>query len=71
MSTPAFEAFLARLYTDAAARARFLAEPEAEARRAGLNPDQCRALAAIDRTGLEMAARSFARKRAAGNARSG
>ena len=63
MSTPAFEAFLARLYTDAAARARFLAEPEAEACRAGLSPDQCRALAAIDRTGLEMAARSLARKR--------
>jgi hypothetical protein len=48
---------------DPAARARFLADPEAEARRAGLTPEQCRALAAIDRTGLEMAARSFARKR--------
>jgi uncharacterized protein (UPF0276 family) len=43
------EALLARLYTDAAARARFLAEPRS---------------ADIDRAGLELAARSFARKRA-------
>jgi hypothetical protein len=33
------------------------------AARAGLNPAQCDALAAIDRVGLEMAARSFERKR--------
>lgn len=57
------EAFLARIYVDAAARARFLAAPEEEARRAGLPPDVARRLAAIDRAGLELAAESFAAKR--------
>lgn len=64
MSAVALEAFLARLYTDAALRARFLAAPLDEARAAGLcEADSC-ALAAIDRAGLEMAAASFAHKRA-------
>src|SRR5712692_4371475 len=57
------EQFLARIYVDREARARFLADPRAEAARAGLPEDQCRALEGIDRVGLEMAARSFARKR--------
>jgi hypothetical protein len=57
------ERFLASLYVDATLRARFLDAPREEARRAGLNPAQCDALAAIDRVGLEMAARSFDRKR--------
>lgn len=64
MTTPAFEAFLARLYTDAAARSRFLLDPEGEARQAGLTPEECLALGGVDRTGLEMAAASLARKRA-------
>lgn len=64
MNTPAFERFLARLYVDADARDRFLREPLEEAQRAGLTAAQCEALQAIDRTGLELAARSFARKRA-------
>jgi hypothetical protein len=64
MSTPALEQFLAGIYVDAEARARFLAAPYQEAKRAGLSDDQCRALEAIDRVGLEMAARSFSRKRA-------
>ena len=58
------EAFLARLYTDAEARARFLADPDAESRRAGLGEAECTALAQIDRAGLILASRSFARKRA-------
>ena len=58
------ENFLARIYVDPAARARFLADPQAEAARAGLPEEQCRAIENIDRIGLEMAARSFAHKRA-------
>jgi hypothetical protein len=64
MNSPAMERFLAKIYVDAAARARFLADPRAEAARAGMTEEQCRALESIDRVGLEMAARSFARKRA-------
>lgn len=63
MSSPALERFLAKLYVDSEARSRFLADPRAEAVRAGLPEDQCAALEAIDRVGLEMAARSYARKR--------
>lgn len=58
------EDFLARIYVDAAARARFLANPRAEAACSGLQEWQCRALERVDRVGLEMAARSFANKRA-------
>jgi hypothetical protein len=61
--SPAFEAFLARLYVDAEARAAFLADPRAAAR--GLAPDEVAALERIDRVGLELAADSFAHKRAA------
>ena len=63
MNTPDLERFLARLYVDPAARTRFLAAPYEEASRAGLTEEQCRALEKIDRIGLEMAARSFAKKR--------
>lgn len=65
----AFEAFLARIYTDAGARARFLEDPRGEAARSGLDPREQQALAAVDRVGLEMAARSFAAKRAAATPR--
>ena len=64
MSTPALERFLAKIYVDSEARARFLAAPHEETARAGLSSDECQALASIDRIGLEMAARSFAHKRA-------
>ena len=57
------EAFLARLYVDSELRARFLADPAEEARRAGFDDASAAKLASIDRTGLEMAAASFARKR--------
>jgi len=64
MNSATFEHFLATLYVDSAVRERFLADPHAEAARAGLSEEQCRALEAIDRVGLKMAARSFAHKRA-------
>lgn len=62
--SPAFEAFLARLYVERDARERFLADPEGEARRADLGDFELAALLRIDRVGLEMAAGSFERKRA-------
>jgi len=63
VNDPKLERFLASLYVDTALRARFLCNPLEEASRAGLTPEQCHALEAIDRVGLEMAARSFTRKR--------
>ena len=63
MSSPAFEAFLARLYTDEALLAAFLREPGETARGAGLDAASVAALCAIDRDGLTMAARSFRAKR--------
>ena len=56
MSSPAFEAFLARLYTDGETRQRFLAEPRAVAQAAGLVEAECEALERIDRDGLVLAA---------------
>lgn len=63
MNDPKLEKFLATLYVDAEARARFLESPREEAARAGLSETQCDALSEIDRVGLELAARSFERKR--------
>ena len=63
MSAREFEAFLARIYVDRGARARFKENPRAEAQRAGLSEEECAALEKADFVGLEMAARSFARKR--------
>jgi len=65
VSGQALEAFLARLYTDANARRNFLADPRGSAVRAGLEPSEVDGLAAIDRDGLELAARSFEKKRTA------
>lgn len=64
MSSSRLEQFLAKIHVDSEARARFLKAPRAEAARAGLPEDECVALENIDRVGLEMAARSYARKRA-------
>lgn len=61
---PEFEAFLARLYTDAALRADFLAGPRAVAERHQMTAEECDALERIDRVGLDLSARSFAHKRA-------
>jgi hypothetical protein len=60
---PAFEAFLARIYVDADARERFLADPRGEALRAGLTPVEADSIARIDREGLALAVESYARKR--------
>jgi hypothetical protein len=65
MSAQTLEALLARLYTDTGARRDFLADPRGAAVSAGLEPAEIDALAVIDRVGLELAARSFEKKRAA------
>ena len=62
MSAP-LEAFLARIYVDAEARARFLADPRAEAVSSGLSPTDVDAVMSIDRLGLEMTVGSLQRKR--------
>jgi hypothetical protein len=67
--SPSFEAFLARLYVDAAARRQFLDDPRAAAAAAGLSESECDALTRIDRDGLELAAESLARKRQHSTAR--
>lgn len=63
MSDPRFEAFLARIYVDENARAKFLADPRGEATRAGLTADQVDDVVKIDREGLEMLAASLKRKK--------
>ena len=57
------EAFLAKIYVDAEARGKFLANPRTEATSAGLTPEETDAVEKIDRTGLEMTARSLTHKR--------
>ena len=69
MTTPRFERFLASLYTDEDLRERFLADPHACAHAAGLAPQEIEALANIDTTGLELAARSYAGKRRSAGSR--
>jgi hypothetical protein len=64
MSAQKLETFLAKLYVDSAARSRFLADPRREGLNAGLDEDDCAAIEKIDRVGLDLAADSFARKRA-------
>ena len=63
MSSPAFEVFLARLYTDEGLRVQFLASPAGVAKESGLSDEESRAVEAIDRDGLILAAESYARKR--------
>jgi hypothetical protein len=63
MTTPDFEAFLARVYVDPEFRARFLHDPSGEAKRAGLSDAEGHALEKIDRSGLELAVRSYSAKR--------
>jgi len=64
LSSPAFEEFLAWLYTDEAALCSFLSAPTETARAAGLDHAEIAALADADQTGLVMAAASFRAKRA-------
>ena len=65
------EAVLARIYTDAAERARFLADPRAYALACGLDPQQASALEQIDRAGLALAAQTFTHKRGAADRSAG
>ena len=71
MSALLLEAFLAKIYVDEAARARFLADPSGEATRAGLTPQEAEAVARIDRTGLALVSKSLERKRLDRRRRSG
>jgi len=57
------EAFLARVYGDAAFRAAFLADPVGAARRAGLAEDVARDFGTLDAEGIRMQAASFEAKR--------
>jgi hypothetical protein len=63
MTTPRFERFLAGLYVDDDLRRRFVADPRAIAAAEGLGVQEIEALANIDMTGLELAARSYTAKR--------
>lgn len=58
------EEFLARIYVDAEARAKFLGDPRGEAIRAGLTPEQVEDVVKIDRDGLELFAGSLRHKAA-------
>lgn len=64
MSSPALEAYLARLYTDDAVRDAFLRAPRAQALLHGLSPQEAEAMAAMDHVGLQMAAACYRAKRA-------
>ena len=66
MTEPAarLETFLARLYSDEAARAEFVADPQGVATRAHLDEGDVARLATVDCTALALAAASFAAKRA-------
>lgn len=63
MSDSRLETFLARIYVDQQARARFLADPRGEAVKAGLTAQQIDHVVKIDREGLELFARSLERKK--------
>jgi hypothetical protein len=63
VSAAAVETLLARLYADADFRREFLLDPRRVALAAGLDAVEAAAMQSIDRTGLEMAAESYRRKR--------
>ena len=63
MNSALFEAFLAKIYVNAKARTKFLADPLGEAQRAGLSPEEALDLQNIDWVGLKLASRSFEKKR--------
>ena len=63
MSDSRLEAFLAKIYVDEKARAKFLADPRGEATKAGLTAQQVEDVVKIDRDGLELFAHSLERKK--------
>jgi hypothetical protein len=65
MSSPQFEAFLARLYCDRDFLEAFMREPDHVIKEAGLSERERQAAIVIDRAGLLMAVRSFESKRRA------
>ena len=65
MSSPQFETFLARLYSDRKFLEHFMRTPESVTREAGLDHREQQAALAIDRAGLLMAARRYELKRQA------
>ena len=62
MSASRFEAFLAKLYVDESARAKFLADPRGESVKAGLTAQEIEAAERIDRVGLDLLAQSLKQK---------
>ena len=64
MSTPLFEAFLAKLYTDAAFRTRFLSDRRGTAAAVGLTKEQIEAVVQVDAEELDLASHGFEKKRA-------
>jgi hypothetical protein len=64
VSSPQFEAFLARLYCDRVFREHFLRDPGKAMSEARLTPREQHAAASIDRASLLLAAHSYERKRA-------
>ncbi len=65
MSARSVEILLARLYSDESLLRQFLASPLATARSHGLSEDEAIAFASVDAADLQLAAHSYARKRAA------
>ncbi len=63
MSSPEFEVVLARLYSEADFRVRFLEDPDRTVEPFGLTDDERDSLSRLDMTGLELAAESYAKKR--------
>ena len=63
MNDSRLETFLARIYVDREARAKFLADPRGEAMKAGLPAKQVEDVIKIDRDGLELFAHSLERKK--------
>ena len=63
MNDSRLETFLACIYVDRDARAKFLADPRGEATKAGLTAQQVEDVIKIDRDGLELLADSLERKK--------
>ena len=63
MSTADVETFLARLYTDANLRDRFLRSPQEVLSRENFSAQQCAALVAVDPSELILASDSYRQKR--------
>ena len=63
MSASSFEAFLAKLYVDESARAKFVADPRGEAMKAGLTAQEVEDGARIDHVGLDLLSKSLEKKR--------